>query len=97
MNKPKKKMQDRPVAARLFDLKSRARHALAGDSNDAEHDILYEVHEALVHLTLDVHRMEMALKLCMKFLRAGEIQPTRKHATYSLWAAAVKSGRLALG
>ena len=56
MNKPKK-TQVRPAVGRLLGLKSRARQALAGDSNDAEHDALYEFEGALVSLTADVRRM----------------------------------------
>ena len=97
MNKPKKKTQNGPVVARLVELKSRACQALAGDSNDAEHDALYEVEEALVSLTPDVRRMVQALKLCLKFLQVREIEPTRKGHPYLLWATAVSSGRLALG
>jgi hypothetical protein len=96
MNKPKKKTQDGQVVARLMELKSRARQALAGDSNDAEHDALYEVEEALVGLTPDVRRMEDALKLCVEFLHTGEIQPAGERHPYSLWFAAVSSGQLAL-
>jgi hypothetical protein len=80
-----------------LELKSRARQALAGDSNDAEHDALYDVEEALVRLAPDVRRMEEALKLCVEFLQTGEVEPTGKHRAYSLWAAAVSSGRLAVG
>ena len=97
MNKPKKRTQYSPVVARLVELKSRARQALAGDSNDAEHDALYEVQESLVGLTPEVRRMVKALKLCVKLLQTGEIQPTGKSHPYSLWATAVSSGRLALG
>ena len=56
MNKPKK-TQVRPAGRRLLGLKSRARQALAGESNDAEHDALYDFEEALVSLTADVRRM----------------------------------------
>lgn len=66
MNRSKKKMQDGPVLARLLELKRKTRHALAGDSNDAEYDTLYEVKEALGSITPDVRRMEDALKLCVK-------------------------------
>jgi len=97
VNKPKKKTQEGPVLARLLELKGRARQALAVDSNDAEHDALYEVEEALVGLTPDVRRMEDALKLCVEFLQTGEIQPTGERHPYSLWAAAVSRGQLALG
>lgn len=97
MNKPKKRTHYSPVVARLVELKSRARQALAGDSNDAEHDALYEVQESLVGLTPDVRRMVKALNLCVKFLQTGEIEPTGKDHPYSLWATAVSSGRLALG
>jgi len=97
VNKPKRKAQDGPVVTRLLELKRRARQALAGDSNDAEHDALYEVKDALVGLTPDVRRMEKALKLCVEFLHTGEIQPKGERHSYSLWAAAVSSGQLALG
>ena len=97
MNKAKKKTQDGPVLARLLELKSKARQALAGDSNDAEHDALYEVNEGLVGLTPDVRRMETALKLCVEFLQTGEIQPRGERHSCSLWFAAVSSGQLALG
>ena len=60
MNKPKKKTQDGPVVAQLLELKTRARQALAGNSNDAEHDALYEIEGALVGLIADVRRMVMA-------------------------------------
>jgi hypothetical protein len=56
VNKPKK-TPVRPVVGRLLGLKSRARHALACDSNDAEHHALNEFEEALVSLTADVRRM----------------------------------------
>jgi hypothetical protein len=46
-----------------LELKTRAHQALAGDSNDAEHDALYEVEEALAGLTADVRRMVKASKL----------------------------------
>ena len=62
MNRPKKKTQDGPVVARLLELKAKTHRALAGDSNDAEHDALYEVEEALPGLTADVRRMVKALK-----------------------------------
>jgi len=97
MNKPREKKQDDPVVARLLELKSIARRALVGDSNDAEHDALHEVEEALVGLTPDVRRMAEALKLCVEFLQTGEIQPRGERRPYSLWAAAVSSGQLALG
>ena len=97
MNKPKKKTPDGPVVARLLELKRGARRALGGDSNDAEHDALYDVKEALVGLTPDVRRMEKALKLCLEFLQTGEIQPRGDRHPYSLWAAAVSSGHTALG
>lgn len=80
-----------------MEVKSKARQALAGDSNDAEHDALFEAEEALVRLTPDVRRMQEALKLCVEFLQTGEVEPTGKRRAYSLWAAAVSSGRLALG
>jgi hypothetical protein len=95
--KLKEKAENGPVLARLLDLKSIARQALAGDSNDAEHDALYEVEEAVVGLTPDVRRMVEALKLCVEFLQTGEIQPRGERHAYSLWAAAVSSGQLALG
>lgn len=63
VNKPKKKTQDGPVVARLLELKTRAHEALAGNSNDAEHDALYEIEGALAGLTADVRRMVKALKL----------------------------------
>ena len=63
VNRPQKKTQDGPVVARLLELKTRAHQALAGDSNDAEHDALYEVEEALAGLTADVRRMVKASKL----------------------------------
>lgn len=97
MNKPREKTQDDPVVAQLLELKSIARQALTGDSNDAEHDALHEVEEALVGLTPDVRRMAEALKLCVEFLQRGEIQPRGERHLYSLWAAAVSSGQLALG
>lgn len=97
MNRPKKKMQDGRVVARLLDLECKARHALAGNSNDAEHDTLYEFNEALGGLTPDVRRMEKALKLCLEFLQTGEIQPKGERHPYSLWLAAVSNGQLALG
>jgi hypothetical protein len=75
VNNPKRKnTQDGPVVARLLELKSIARQALAGDSNDAEYEALYDIKEALVSLTPDVRRMELALKLCVEFLQTGEIQ-----------------------
>ena len=92
-----KKTQGGPVVARLLELKTKARRALAGDSNDAEHDALYEVNEALAGLTPDVRRMEKALKLCVEFLQSGEIQPEGERHPYSLWFADVSSGQLALG
>ena len=97
MSKPKGKTQDGPLVARLLGLNDRARQALAGDSNDAEHDALYEVEEGLVSLTPDVRRMEDALKLCVEFLQTGEIQPAGECHPHSLWFAAVSSGQLALG
>ena len=97
MNKPKKKTSDGPVVTRLLELRTRARQALAGDSNDAEQDALYEVKEALVGLTPDARRMQKALKLCLEFLQTGEIQPRGERHPYSLWAAAVSSGQMALG
>jgi hypothetical protein len=97
VNQPKRKTQDGPAVARLMELKRRARHALAGDSNDAEHDALHEVEEALVDLTPDVRRLEDALKLCVEFLQTGEIQPAGECHPHSLWFAAVSSGQLALG
>jgi hypothetical protein len=63
VNKPKKKKQDGPVVAQLLELKTRAHEALAGSSNDAEHDALYEIEGALAGLTADVRRMVKALKL----------------------------------
>ena len=62
MNRTKKKPQGGPVVARLLELKRRARQALAGDSNDAEHDALYEIEGALASLTTDVSRLVNALK-----------------------------------
>jgi hypothetical protein len=97
MKKLKKNTQDGPVVARLLELKSTARRALASDSNDVEHDALFDVKEGLVGLTPDVLRMEEALKLCVEFLQTGEIQPKGERHPYSLWAAAVSSGQLALG
>ena len=97
MNKPKKKTKDGPVVAQLLELKTTARQALAANSNDAEHDALYEIEEALVGLTPDVRRMEKALKQCLEFLQSGEIQPKGERHPYSLWSAAVSSGQLALG
>jgi hypothetical protein len=44
-----------------------------------------------------VRRMEMALKLCVEYLQTGEIQSAGERHPYSLWAAAVSSGQLALG
>jgi hypothetical protein len=70
---------------------------LAGDSNDAEHDALFDVEEGLVGLTPEVRRMEKALKLCVEFLQTGEIQLKGERHHFSLWAAAVSSGQLALG
>jgi hypothetical protein len=92
-----KMTQDGPALARLLELKTKTHRALSGDSNDAEHDALYEVKEALVGLTPDVRRMEKALKLCLEFLQTGEIQPRGERHPYSLWAAAVSSGHMALG
>ena len=63
MNKPKKKTQDDPVVAQLLQLKTRAHVALAGNSNDAEHDALYEIEGALAGLNTDVRRMVHASKL----------------------------------
>jgi hypothetical protein len=97
VSKPKGKTQDGPLVARLLGLNDRARQALAGDSNDAEHDALYEVEEGLVSLTPDVRRMEAALRLCVEFLQTGEIQATGERHPYPLWAAAVSSGQMALG
>ena len=97
MNKPKKKTQNSPVVAQLLELWTRARQALVGVSNDAEHDALYEVEQGLVGLTPDVRRMEEALKLCVEFLQTREIQPKGERHPYSLWVAAVGSGQLALG
>jgi hypothetical protein len=97
MNKPREKTQDDRVVARLLELKSIARRALVGDSNDSEHDALHEVEEALVGLTPDVRRMAEALKLCVEFLQTGEIQRRGERHPYSLWGAAVSSGQLALG
>ena len=97
VNKSKKKTQDGPVVARLLELKSKARQALAGDSNDAEHDALYQLEEALGGLTPDARRMEDALKLCVEFLQTGEIQPAGESHPYSLWFAAVSRGHVALG
>lgn len=97
VNKSKKESRDGPVLTRLLELKSRARRALAGDSNDAEHDALYEVENLLAGLTPDVRRMENALKLCVEFLQTGELQPAGERHPYSLWAAAVSGGQLALG
>jgi hypothetical protein len=97
VNRSEQKTQDGPIVARLLELKAKAHRALAGDSNDAEHDALYEVEEALVGLTPDVSRMVEALKLCVEFLQTGEIQPSGERHPYSHWAAAVSSGQLALG
>jgi hypothetical protein len=97
MNRPKKKMQDGPAVARLLELKRKARQALAGESNDAEHDALYELKGALGGLTPDVRRMEEALKLCLEFLHTGEIQPAGERHPYLLWLTAVSSGQSALG
>ena len=97
MNRPKKKTQDGRVVARLLELKSKARQALAGDSNDTEHDALYDVNEALAGVTPDVRRMEKALKLCVEFLQSGEIQRGGERHPYSLWFTALSSGQLALG
>ena len=47
MNRPRRKRQDGAVVTRLLKLKSQARLALAGDSNDTEHDALYEVKNGL--------------------------------------------------
>lgn len=63
VNKPKKKTQDGPVVTRLLELKTMAHGALAGNSNDAEHDALYEIEGALAGLTADVRRMVKASKL----------------------------------
>ena len=93
----KKRTVHGPVVARLLELKSKAHQALAGGSNDAEHDALYEFKETLAGLTPDVRRMEKALKLCIEFLQSGEIQPGGERHPYSLWFAAVSSGQLALG
>jgi hypothetical protein len=92
-----KKTQDGAVVARLLELKSTAREALAGNSNDAEHDALYEVEKALVGITPDVRRMVEALRLCVEFLQMGEIQSAGERHPYSLWAAAISAGQLALG
>lgn len=99
MSKPvvKKRTVRGPIMARLFELKSKARQALASDSNDAEHDALFEVMEELVSLTPDVRRMKAALKLCVEFLQTGKIQPRGERHPYSLWFAAVSSGQEALG
>ncbi len=99
MSKPvvKKRTVRGPIVARLLELKSKAHHALAGDSNDAERDALYEVNEALAGLTPGVRRMEKALKLCVEFLQSGEIQPAGERHPHSLWFAAVSSGQAALG
>jgi hypothetical protein len=80
-----------------LELKTKVHQALGGDSNDAEHDALYEVEEALAGLTPDVGGMVEALKMCVEFLQTGEIQPTGDRHPHSLWAAAVSSGQLALG
>jgi hypothetical protein len=93
----KKITQGGRVLTRLLELKCKARHALAGDSNDAEHDALYEVKEALVGLMPDVRRMEKALKLCVEFVQSGELQPNGERHPYSLWFAAISSGQAALG
>lgn len=45
----------------------------------------------------DVMRPEPALKLCVKFLQKGEIQPNGERHPYLLWNAPVSSGQLALG
>jgi len=99
VTKPKKQKQAQvgPVLAQLLELKSKAHHALDSDSNDAEHDALYEVKEALVALTPNVRKMEKALKLCIEFLQTGEIQPRGERHPYSLWAAAVLGDHLKTG
>jgi hypothetical protein len=61
-SRTKKKRQDGPVVARLLELRRTARQALAGDSNDAEHDVLYEIEGSLESLTADVRRLVNALK-----------------------------------
>jgi len=67
------------------------------DSIQSDLEEWRKVKEALVGLTPDVRRMEKALKLCLEFLQTGEIQPRGERHPYSLWAAAVSSGHMALG
>ena len=90
-------MKQGVVVARLTGMKRIAHRALAGDSNDAEHDALYEVEATVDSLTPDVRRMVQALRLCVKLLESDEIRRRAERHRYSLWRAAVSSGRVALG
>ena len=97
MNRARRKRQDGAVVARLLKLKSQAHRALAGDSNDAEHDALYEVKEGLGGLASDVRRMEDALKLCVEFLQNGKTRPRGDRRAHFLWVTAVSSTQSAPG
>ncbi len=97
MRRRKKNTKHGSVVARLAGVNSKARQALAGDSNDAEHDALYEVEATLKTLTPDVRRMVDALKLCMKLLQRGNVRSGAGRHRYSLWRAALSSARAALG
>ena len=97
MHRPRKKPHNGPVQVRLVELRTKARRALASDSNVTQHEALSQVEEALGGLTPDVNRVIKALKLCVEFLQTGEIQPGGERHPYSLWATAVTKGQLALG
>jgi hypothetical protein len=85
-----------PVLVRLAEMRSTARKALAADSNDAEHDALYEVEAALKVLTPEVRRVVDALKLCVRFMQVDKIRPNADCHRYALWRAAQSSARSAL-
>lgn len=80
----------------LVGTKRMVRRALAGDSNDAEHDALYEVEGTLGTLTPEVRRMATALRLCLKLLQTNEIMSTSERRYSSLWRATVRSAKAAL-
>ena len=62
LSKLKKTMQEDPAVAQLLKLRTVARKALASDSNDAEHDALYEIEGVLTSLTAHGRRTAKTLK-----------------------------------
>ena len=78
MDKFKRKKDDGSVLNRVLRLKTKVHRAVTGDSNDAEHEALLEVDDALAKLASDVRRMEQALGLNLEVLQPGGKQLVRE-------------------